>query len=145
MPIKNHDDELKLAKKFIDLVNAAERKNCFTFTGFLGLSEKSLLLETLDREIKSGVRIVYELNGGYEDAERVICRFGDPAELGFDMEFPIACIKIEPLNEKFSDRLSHRDYLGAVLNLGITRATIGDIICGDRQVLCRRHRGRGRS
>ena len=122
----------QLSKKFLDLAAAAERKNSFTFTGFLGLSEKAVLLETLDHELKSGVKIYYELDGGHENAERVICRFGDPEELGYTEVFPIACIKIEPLNAKFSDKLTHRDYLGALMNLGITRATIGDIICTDK-------------
>ena len=30
--------------------------------------------------------------------------------------------------EKFAEKLSHRDFLGAILNLGIERAVLGDII-----------------
>ena len=37
-------------------------------------------------------------------------------------------MKIRPLQKKFSEALSHRDYLGAVLNLGIERSKIGDIL-----------------
>jgi RNA-binding protein YlmH len=43
-------------------------------------------------------------------------------------DYPIACIKISPLNRKFSDTLTHRDYLGSILNLGIERCKIGDIL-----------------
>lgn len=32
------------------------------------------------------------------------------------------------MNKKFSDALSHRDYLGAILNLGIERPKLGDIL-----------------
>lgn len=44
----------------------------------------------------------------------------------------IRCIRVTPVNEKFADdKLTHRDYLGALMNLGIRRETIDDIICGD--------------
>ncbi len=33
--------------------------------------------------------------------------FGE--DVGND-DFPIACVKIEPLNEKFADELTHRDF-----------------------------------
>ena len=39
----------------------------------------------------------------------------------------ICAVKIEPLAEKFAENFSHRDFMGAILNLGIDRSTIGDI------------------
>ena len=122
-----------LSKKFLDLAASSDRKGIFTFTGFLGLSEKDILLKAIDAEQKSGVRISYTLYGGHEDAERVICRFGNPEELGYTQDFPISCIKVEPLNGKFADILSHRDYLGSLMNLGITRSVIGDIIISENK------------
>ena len=132
------EDE-KLAKKYLDLATASERKGVFTFTGFLGLAEKDVLLKTLDQEAAGGVRIPYTLSGGYDEAERVICRFGDEAELGYEQEFPIVCLKLEPLNAKFAEKLSHRDCLGALMNLGITRDSVGDIIVGEKEawLFCR--------
>ena len=44
------------------------------------------------------------------------------------MPFPIQCLKIAPLSAKFSDKLTHRDYLGALMALGMERETLGDII-----------------
>lgn len=46
----------------------------------------------------------------------------------FPWKYPIKCLKAEPLAAKFSEDLTHRDFLGAVLNLGIERAVIGDIL-----------------
>ena len=46
-------------------------------------------------------------------------------------EFPVSCIIIEPNLAKFADRLTHRDFLGSVLNLGIERNVIGDIFIRD--------------
>ena len=51
-----------------------------------------------------------------------------PDALLFPWKYPIKCLKAEPLAAKFSEDLTHRDFLGAVLNLGIERAVIGDIL-----------------
>ena len=47
--------------------------------------------------------------------------------------YPIRILKISPLQPKFAEELSHRDYLGALLNLGITRAKTGDILIHDKE------------
>ena len=61
----------------------------------------------------------------------MVIRFGSEEELGYEVPFPIACIRVSPLQRKFADELSHRDFLGALMNLGIDRATLGDIRTGD--------------
>ena len=61
-----------------------------------------------------------ESYGGYEYAERQMAAF-HPDALAFTWEYPINCLKIQPVSPKFSDELGHRDYLGALLNLGINR------------------------
>jgi RNA-binding protein YlmH len=40
----------------------------------------------------------------------------------------MTALKIEALQKKFSEKLSHRDYLGSILNLGIERSKLGDIL-----------------
>ena len=42
-------------------------------------------------------------------------------------------LSIAPINSKFAEQLSHRDFLGAVLNLGINRNKIGDIFVKEQQ------------
>jgi len=37
-------------------------------------------------------------------------------------------LKIEPQMQKFADALTHRDFLGAILNLGIKRDLLGDLL-----------------
>lgn len=121
---KNMDKEIVLLKKhLLDLANQSYQNNMFTFTGFLSLHEQQLI-EEIRKEIGSTYVSLY---GGNDDCERVMARFGNPEELGYEEEFPICCIKIEPLIEKFADALTHRDFLGAIMNLGIERSTIGDI------------------
>ena len=42
-------------------------------------------------------------------------------------------IAVKPASPKFMENLSHRDYLGAILNLGIERSLIGDILVQEKQ------------
>lgn len=112
----------QLKKHFRDLADRSWRQNIFTFTGFLSMAEQDVLF----REIKEkGVNV--SLFGGTEHAQRQMARFGDPGELGYEEAFPVTCLRIEPLMEKFSDAFTHRDFLGAIMNLGIDRSTVGDI------------------
>ncbi len=111
-----------LANRFQDLADRSFRQNMFTFTGFLSLAEQDVLHRAA---AKAGVRP--SLFGGAEYAERQMARFGDPEELGYEEPFPIVCLCVEPLMEKFAEDFSHRDFLGAVLNTGIDRSAVGDI------------------
>ena len=87
------------------------------YTDFLSVSELEVYAR-LERELSFASPRAF---GGYEGAERKIIGF-------FAEEFPIVCLNIEPVNRKFSDELSHRDFLGSVLNLGLERSVIGDIL-----------------
>ena len=122
------NDELELLKKRLrELYDKADRGAYFTFTDFLGLAEQSVLGELI-----SGFRPpALTRYGGADGAERVMVRFGNPEEIGYDTPFPISCVKIEPLSQKFADKLTHRDFLGALMNLGIERRTLGDVIVRD--------------
>ncbi|MCR4658058.1 MAG: RNA-binding protein [Lachnospiraceae bacterium] len=89
---------------------------------------------------KEGIRIresEYLLFGGFRDAERCIACFlpsymtkdsfllkQDAVDNGL-----LSCLAVRPVNARFSDELTHRDYLGAIMNLGMERDVIGDIIC----------------
>lgn len=58
------------------------------------------------------------------------------SDLEDTLEYPFQVLEISPLNKRFSEELSHRDYLGAVMNLGIERCKLGDIMVeGNRGIL----------
>lgn len=122
------EDIRQLMNRFRDLSERAYRQNVFTFTGFLGLSEQDIF-HMVHRDMATG----HTAYGGYEHADRKVIRFGNPEELGYEEEFPVVCLRINPSQEKFSDDLNHRDYLGALMNLGIDRSKVGDILVGDKQ------------
>ena len=116
-------EDLLLQKRFVELANRSYTQNMFTFTEFLSLPELDLYYRILPQLIFAGVTVF----GGSEGCDRKIIRFGSPDELGYEEPFPIVCITIEPLIEKFGENLNHRDYLGALMNLGIERENLGDI------------------
>lgn len=113
-------DEKIFKNRITELAERAYVSSRYTYTDFLGLYE----LDILSRMKREVVYAGLSLFGGADDCERVVARFGNAA---VDEPFPIACVKAEPLQQKFADRLTHRDALGAILNLGIERDTIGDI------------------
>lgn len=117
------DEQDLLKKRFLELARKSYERDIFTFTDFLGLAEQSAFRE-IERELAG---IPYTAFGGVCGAERVMLRFGSLEQLGYEQSFPIAIIKAEPKNRKFADKLTHRDFLGAILNLGIERKCIGDI------------------
>lgn len=117
------DGKELLKKRLTELALRSYNSGIFTFTDFLGLAELSVF-----EEIKPTLRgIGYTLFGGHAATERKMIRFGSPEELSYEEPFPIVCIKAEPIQQKFSDRLTHRDLLGALMNLGLERENFGDI------------------
>ncbi len=121
------DESELLKKRFRELAQKSYDGGYFTFTSFLGLAEQTAFFES-KKELSFNE---YRLFGGAEGAERVMARFGAPSELGYEQPFPIVGILITPRSPKFAERLTHRDYLGALLNLGIEREFLGDIVVRD--------------
>ena len=119
-------DELELlGKRFIELSRKADN-GYYTFSDFLGLQEQAVLTTVKQKLYSKWVAF-----GGAEGAERVMVRFGDKEAIGYEEDFPIVTLKVSPKNEKFADRLTHRDFLGTILALGIERSTVGDIVIRD--------------
>lgn len=122
-------EEQLLKKRFIDQANSAQNRWSLVFTDFLNINEQSVLL-SLKNELP---KIKYFTYGGYDDAERkILCFCGDESISDIeDIDYPIVCVQLAPLNMRFSDKFTHRDFLGAVLNLGIDRSKTGDILVID--------------
>lgn len=121
-------DEL-FQKRIKELANKAYYQNHYLYTNFLGMSEQNLFYQILP-ELGG---LPYSIYGGGEYSERQVIAFGDEATFGYPPEYPICCVVIEPLIAKFSDALTHRDYLGALMNLGIKREMLGDILMQDKK------------
>lgn len=114
------EDITILKKRFKELYSRSQNRGIYFYSDFLNMYEQTILLD----EIKTGVT----LHGGFADAERKIACFGNENEFGYEPCPPFKIICIKPLSKKFSDDLSHRDFLGSLIGLGIKRETLGDII-----------------
>ena len=114
------NDEELLKSHLADLARRAYERNYNVFSDFLNIEEISEL-----EKIKTELSSPYTIYGGYDEAERCVIGFGEEVRAE---EFPIVCIELSPLQQKFADKLTHRDFLGALMNLGINRNTLGDII-----------------
>ncbi len=119
-------EEQILINRLSDLANMAYQRNIPMFSDFLNLNEQSILESQKNTMPPVSISTV----GGYNLAERKIAAFL-PAYSDLDEMLPIVTLKIKPLSEKFAENLNHRDFLGAIMNLGIERCKIGDIIVSD--------------
>ena len=74
----------------------------------------------------------YVFSGGYDAAERkLLCIYSSEKP---EEPFPARCLNIEVLQK--DKTLSHRDYLGALLSLGIKRECVGDILVTEDGAQC---------
>ena len=112
---------LLLEKRLKELNENSQKNGTFYFTDFLSQAEVSEVMRLFSKNEVT-------LFGGAEGTERMMARFGDPEAFGYDIPFPIVLLRICPLQSKFADVLTHRDFLGALMNLGIERDVIGDIV-----------------
>ena len=126
-------NEQELCKKrLIDLSKQANHKNIVTFSDFLNLNELNIY-----HSVQNQLYTKTERFGGYDSAERqmIACI---PDAFYREWEYPIRCLHIVPKNAKYAEKLTHRDILGALMNLGIDRSKLGDILCleDDYYVFC---------
>ena len=114
----------KNLKRFEELAERARRSCVYTYSSFHSTETASLAYRVASEEEVT-------MWGGTDNSERVVVRFGDPKELGYEEDFPIRIVCVKPKQEKFAGDMTHRDFLGAVLNLGIERDVIGDILISE--------------
>lgn len=124
------ENELLLAR-VEDCITACDESYLITSTNFLDIYQQSTVIEYL----KKRSEVKYELYGGFDDSERKTAVFFPDYADGVDYIkenpdlSPITALNIK--KDSFSS-LSHRDYLGAVMGLGIRREAVGDIIVSDK-------------
>lgn len=111
-------------KRFEDLASRSNERGYCVYSDFLGISEISELFSCR-------FPVPVSLWGGYESAERAVACFGDREYFTDNADYPIKCISISPVNQKFADDLTHRDFLGSLMGLGIRREVLGDIIISE--------------
>ncbi|MGL5311931.1 MAG: RNA-binding protein [Peptostreptococcaceae bacterium] len=123
--LTNHIKDIELKNKMfkvIDRANSCLKNYDVKQTEFLNPYEIRNAIAVLNSESD----IKYTVDGGYANAERSTI-FIYPYYMEYEqIESALKFIQVEG-NFKFKS-ISHKDYLGAILNLGIKREKIGDII-----------------
>lgn len=114
------DENLITIKKIVDKMEVSIKNHEVLSTDFLNPFEVSLAESILNR-----FDINYLVDGGFENAERKII-YIYPTYLEHIEKNKISYISIEK-----NDDIKHNDVLGSILNLGIDRSKIGDIIFND--------------
>ena len=113
-----------LLAKVWDKIQAGMRKNIIVNTTFLSLRELDMT------QYLFGQAEGLSSFGGYADAERQILiylpDYLDEAVLTED-DSPLVCLRATFYE---GDSPSHRDFLGALMGIGIARETVGDICVG---------------
>ncbi|MDF2878198.1 MAG: hypothetical protein K0S30_1294 [Clostridia bacterium] len=114
--------EKAFVKSVLEYMHKSDIQNKPFFTDFYNAE---WMHQMLQKHIGINNLSGYRLFGGYEEAERQMLGFFPTYET--DFLFPIACLKVS-VKTGIGRALSHRDFLGALLGLGIERDTIGDIM-----------------
>ncbi len=138
------DDKDFLPGRLTDLARRTQYSDYMTHSAFLDPAGQLTFDRLLRREGTGSSEggalegVPCFLYGGFSDAERRAAVFlpsylDRETFLLQEQEDPqvISCLEILPLQEKFADDLSHRDFLGALMHLGIEREQIGDILTRD--------------
>lgn len=124
-------EERLLFAKALDQALFAVKRRQPAFTDFMDRAKCARFQERLQ-----GIReLQVTLYGGMEDCERQ--KMGFSLEPLTEEDFPIRILKIRRKSKKFGQAdLSHRDYLGSLLGLGIDRSKIGDILVEEESAVC---------
>ena len=119
-------EERLLLSRVWDKCEQCRTRNIPTATGFLSPQEQTAAQHLLNA---LGCREGYVLWGGYDGAERAVLLFlpdwMDPSDAG--TYSPIRCLRAAFRKE---ENLTHRDFLGSLMGMGIVREKIGDILVG---------------
>lgn len=115
--------EKLLISRIEDMARLCEKTYTARFSAFLTEAEAALAEKYLEYTHRDG----YMLYGGYENAQRVMLGIFPQYEEPLAEEFPIQAVSFSGRTVK---NLSHRDFLGSLMALGISRSAVGDIICG---------------
>ena len=125
------DDREVLRGRIRDLWNRTKQGDYLNHTGFLAPDLQSYARQIIREEripVKSGSGPYCRFSGGFEEADRQMLFFV-PSYMTEEELVAELCIRIAAVRAGFTEPPSHRDYLGSLMNLGITREQIGDIIC----------------
>ena len=108
-----------------DLAEISERKGVPRFSAFLNEREAKVA-ESAAQSV--GAKAVFY--GGYDGAARTVCGFFADYEENCEL-FPLSAVTFT-----YRGELSHRDFLGSIMALGLKREAVGDILTAEGYAIC---------
>ena len=120
------DKDNRLYGMIEDLYSLCERRSMPVFSSFLDLSEQAALDDA------GLIRVNSRLFGGHEQCERKMLGVFPDWQEKDDSSYPIVIVTV---SYNYKTSLSHRDYLGTLMGMGIDRSKIGDILVYERRAL----------
>lgn len=116
-------DEKLFISKVLDKAEKCEKIGKLIHTDFIDPHQNKLIQSILP-EVRG---LNYILNGGFDGAERVVLFFCPDFIIVEDFNISEA-FTVLSIDLKSKESLTHRDFLGSLMGLGIKREKIGDII-----------------
>ena len=107
-----------LKARILEAIKICQKSQKIKFLGFLTQEEA-----VFARQILKNVNVEFSFFGGYEAAERVYLAV--LPEWAETLDFPINAVTFTYRNV---DELTHRDFLGTLMGLGLKRESVGDIL-----------------
>jgi len=130
---KDPEERIVLARA-LDQLDRAQNRSIPCATQFLSPAQRS----ALEPLLAASGHPKHLFHGGYEGAERTICVFlpGWQEEEDWDVAEELAAV--EAAFPPTGADLTHRDLLGGLMGIGLTRERVGDILMGEQaaQVVC---------
>lgn len=115
------------AAHFLDLVDGVLMKETKQVTPFLNLALREWAESVLSKEH----RVVYLVEGGFPEAERVRIILAPRGEQLYPKDSGISILRVHSKNLR--TKLEHRQILGSLLGLGFKRDVLGDIQAGQNE------------
>ena len=132
---KDPDERMVLARAMDQMERSASR-SIPCATQFLSPAQRA----ALEPLLAASGHPRHLFHGGYEGAERTVCVFLPDWLEGSDWTAEDELAAIEAAYPPTGAELTHRDLLGGLMGIGLTREKVGDILTGDTaaQIICLR-------
>ena len=130
---KDADERVVLARA-LDQMDRAANRSIPCATQFLSPAQRA----ALEPLLAASGHPRHLFHGGYEGAERTICVFLPDWQERSDWPPEEELAAIEAAYPPTGADLTHRDLLGGLMGIGLTRERVGDILVGETaaQIVC---------
>ena len=132
---KDPEERIILARA-LDQLDRAQNRSIPCATQFLSPAQRA----ALELLLAAAGRPRHLFHGGYEGAERTVCAFLPDWQEPDNWDCADELAAVEASFPPTGVELTHRDLLGGLMGIGLTRERVGDILVGEAaaQIVCLR-------